>query len=247
MTSEALAVDRVSHAYGSRKALDAVSFSVAPGTFAVLLGLNGAGKSTLFAILTHLYAARTGVVRIFGHDMARESRIALSELGVVFQSRTLDPDLSVEQNMIYQGALHGLTSRETRSRAGELLARVGLAREIRSRVRALSGGQVRRVEIARALLHKPRLILLDEPTAGLDVKARADILSLVRDLVARDGVTALWATHLVDEVRDDDHMIVLHEGRVKASGLASAVMEETGTVSVANAFAKLALAGTGPQ
>ena len=239
----ALAVEGVSHSYGARKALDNVSFAVQPATFAVLLGLNGAGKSTLFALLTHLYAARTGVVRIFGHDMARESRLALAELGVVFQSRTLDPYLSVEQNMIYQGALHGLGRKETRARARDLLARVGLANEIHSRVSTLSGGQARRVEIARALLHEPRLILLDEPTAGLDVKARADILALVRELVARDRVSALWTTHLVDELRDDDQVIVLHEGRVRALGLARAVMQETGTATIGDAFARLALGG----
>jgi len=239
----ALEVARLSHSYGSRKALDDVSFTVAPATFAVLLGLNGAGKSTLFAILTHLYAARTGMVRVLGHDMARESRLALAELGVVFQSRTLDPYLTVDENMLYQGALHGMGRRETRRRSRDLIARVGLAEQMRSRVSALSGGQMRRVEIARALLHAPRLILLDEPTAGLDVKARADILALVRELVARDGVSALWTTHLVDEIRDVDQVVILHEGRVRAAGLAHEVTAKTGTATIADVFARLALAG----
>jgi ABC-2 type transport system ATP-binding protein len=239
----ALEVAGLSHSYGARKALNDVSFTVPPSTFAVLLGLNGAGKSTLFAILTHLYAARSGVVRVLGHDMARESRLALAELGVVFQSRTLDPYLTVDQNMLYQGALHGMARAETRERARELLARIGLAKEMHSRVRALSGGQMRRVEIARALLHAPRLILLDEPTAGLDVKARADILALVRELVARDRVSALWTTHLVDEIASDDQVVILHEGRVRAVGLAREVIAETRTATIAEAFGKLALAG----
>ena len=145
--------------------------------------------------------------------------------------------------MLYQGALHGMGRQEARGRARDLIARVGLADQMRSRISALSGGQMRRVEIARALLHKPRLVLLDEPTAGLDVKARADILALVRELVTRDGVSVLWTTHLVDEVQDDDQVIVLHEGRVRAAGRAREATAQTGTQTIADAFAKLALGG----
>ena len=235
----ALAVERVSHAYGARKALDNVSFAVAPGAFVVLLGLNGAGKSTLFAIVTHLYASKAGAVRIFGRDVARESGAALAELGVVFQSRTLDPDLTVEQNMLYQGALHGIGRAQARARSRDLIARVGLADRLRDRVRTLSGGQMRRIEIARALLHAPRLVLLDEPTAGLDIKARADILALVRRLVAEDHVGVLWTTHLVDEVRPEDSVAVLHKGRVLASASARSVMEAAGAATIGVAFTKL--------
>ncbi|RBP12924.1 ABC-2 type transport system ATP-binding protein [Roseiarcus fermentans] len=235
----ALAVERVSHAYGARKALDDVSFSVRPATFAVLLGLNGAGKSTLFSVITHLYAARAGAVRIFGHDVARQSGAALAELGVVFQSRTLDPDLSVEQNMLYQGALQGIGPRQARARARDLVARMGLADRLKDRVRQLSGGQARRVEIARALLHAPRLVLLDEPTAGLDIKARADILALTRRLVAEDGVGVLWTTHLVDEIRPDDQVVLLHKGRVLADDRAVAVIAAAGADSIGAAFSRL--------
>ena len=235
----ALVVEGVSHAYGARMALDKVSFAVEPATFAVLLGLNGAGKSTLFSIVTHLYASRAGSVRIFGHDVARESGAALAELGVVFQSRTLDFDLTVEQNMLYQGALHGIGRRDALARSRELIARVGLADRRHDRVRHLSGGQMRRVEIARALLHAPRLVLLDEPTAGLDIKARADILALVRGLVVEDRVGVLWTTHLVDEVRPEDSVVVLHKGRVLASDTARAVMEAAGAVSIGAAFTRL--------
>jgi ABC-2 type transport system ATP-binding protein len=238
-TTGALSVDNVSHAYGARLALDEVSFDVAPGSFTVLLGLNGAGKSTLFSVITHLYASRSGTVRIFGHDVARESGAALSRLGVVFQQRTLDPDLSVEQNLAYHGALHGIGWRETRARQAALLARVGLADRARDKARHLSGGQIRRVEIARSLLHRPRMLLLDEPTAGLDIKARADILQIVRGLVADDGIGVLWATHLVDEIRPDDHVIVLHKGRVLADGASHSVMATAGADSIGNAFTRL--------
>jgi ABC-2 type transport system ATP-binding protein len=235
----ALAVEHVSHAYGARKALDDVSFTIAPATFAVLLGLNGAGKSTLFSIVTHLYASKAGAVRIFGHDVARESSAALANLGVVFQQRTLDPDLTVEQNMIYQGALHGIGRADSRARSRNLIARVGIADRLGDRVRYLSGGQMRRVEIARALLHRPRLVLLDEPTAGLDIKARADILALVRALVSEDRVGVLWTTHLVDEVRPEDSVIVLHKGRMLACDTARAVMDVAGAQSIGEAFARL--------
>jgi ABC-2 type transport system ATP-binding protein len=246
-TLSALSVEAVSHAYGARVALDQVSFDVAPGSFTVLLGLNGAGKSTLFSVITHLYVSRSGVVRIFGRDVARESGAALALLGVVFQQRTLDPDLSVAQNLAYHGALHGLVRRETRERAAIQLARVGLADRAHDKVRFLSGGQVRRVEIARALLHRPRMLLLDEPTAGLDIKARAGILEVVRGLVADEGIGVLWATHLVDEIRDDDHVIVLHKGRVLADGPSRSIVGATGARSIGEAFTSLTGGGEGGE
>ena len=236
---EALTVEHVTHAYGARLALDDVSFSVAPGSFSVLLGLNGAGKSTLFSVVTHLYAPKSGAVRIFGHDVARASGAALSRLGVVFQSRTLDPDLSVEQNLAYHGALQGLGRAERRARQKTLLERVGLADRVRDKARHLSGGQMRRIEIARALLHQPKLILLDEPTAGLDIQARADILSIVRDLARDDGVGVLWTTHLVDEIRPEDHVIVLHKGKLRADATSAEIVAGAGAAGIGEAFTRL--------
>src|SRR3954466_892730 len=214
----AVAIEGVSHSYGARQALDNVNVSIAPSTFAVLLGLNGAGKSTLFSLLTRLYAVQHGQIRIFGHDVGTAASEALRMVGVVFQPRTLDLDLSVAQNLTYHAALHGIGNRYAHIRAADVLEQIALTDRSRDKVRDLSGGQMRRVEIARALLHQPRLLLLDEATVGLDVQARADILRHVRLLIADQGIGVLWATHLLDEIDQDDDLVVLHQGSVLAAG-----------------------------
>jgi ABC-2 type transport system ATP-binding protein len=235
----AVAIEDVSHSYGPRRALDDVTFAIAPATFAVLLGLNGAGKSTLFSLITRLYGVQRGHVRVFDHDVGHDPGEALRLIGVVFQARTLDLDLSVMQNLTYHAALHGIGKREGQARADEVLARIALAERANDKVRNLSGGQMRRVEIARALLHRPRLLVLDEPTVGLDIKSRADILEHVRRLVAEDGVSVLWATHLIDEVAADDDVIVLHQGRVLAHGAASRVVAAADAGDIRAAFTRL--------
>jgi ABC-2 type transport system ATP-binding protein len=237
----ARSVEGVSHSYGVRQALDGVTFSIAPATFAVLLGLNGAGKSTLFSLITRLYGTQYGRISIFGHDVGRTPGDALRMIGVVFQSRTLDLDLSVMQNLIYHAALHGIGKQEARRRANDVLARIALTDRAQDKARNLSGGQMRRVEIARALLHRPRLLVLDEPTVGLDVQSRADILAHVRQLVARDGVCVLWATHLIDEVSSDDIVIVLHHGRVLAHAPVARVVADASAKDMSGAFARLTL------
>jgi ABC-2 type transport system ATP-binding protein len=239
----ALTIAGVSHSYGARKALDDVGFAVAPASFTALLGLNGAGKSTLFSLITRLFGVQAGHIGIFGHDIGREPGEALRRVGVVFQPRTLDLDLSVIQNLQYHAALHGIDRREARARADELLARIGLAERTGSKVRDLSGGQMRRLEIARALLHRPRLLLLDEATVGLDVKARADILSHVRRLVAEQAIGVLWATHLFDEIVSSDHLVVLHQGRVLAKGAVARVVAEAKASDLHSAFIRLTGAG----
>jgi len=235
----ALSVERLSHSYGARKALDDVTVEIRPARFVALLGLNGAGKSTLFSLVTRLYAIRSGRVRIFGHDVERQPGAALRQLGVVFQPRTLDLDLSVTQNLTYHAALHGIGARAARIRAGEVLARIALADRANDKVRDLSGGQMRRLEIARALLHRPRLLLLDEATVGLDVKARADILNHVRQLVTEQGISVLWATHLFDEIGLNDDLVVLHQGRVLAQGKVARVITEAGGSDINTAFMRL--------
>ncbi len=235
----ALSIDHVSHAYGPRRALDDVSFAVAPASFTALLGLNGAGKSTLVSLITRLFGVQTGRIAIFGHDIGREPGPALKQIGVVFQPRTLDLDLSVTQNLLYHAALHGLGRHEAKQRATEVLAHIDLADRAGNKVRALSGGQMRRLEIARALLHRPRLLLLDEPTVGLDVKARTAILKHVRSLVAEQGIAVLWTTHLLDEITPSDDLVVLHKGRVLAQGEVARVVADSKTADLRSAFLQL--------
>jgi ABC-2 type transport system ATP-binding protein len=235
----ALSIRGVSHSYGARRALIDIDFTVAPASFTALLGLNGAGKSTLFSLVTRLFGIQAGYIGVFGHDIGHAPGEALRLLGVVFQPRTLDLDLSVTQNLLYHAALHGIGRREAGSRSAEVLARIGLADRALSKVRDLSGGQMRRLEIARALLHRPRLLLLDEATVGLDVKARADILGHVRQLVTEQGIGVLWATHLFDEIAPSDNLVILHQGRVLARGEVSRVLAETGAHDVNSAFMRL--------
>jgi ABC-2 type transport system ATP-binding protein len=235
----ALSIDGVSHSYGPRRALIDVSFDVAPASFTALLGLNGAGKSTLFSLITRLFGIQKGRIGIFGHDISGAPSEGLRLLGVVFQPRTLDLDLSVTQNLLYHAALHGIGRGEARKRSGEVLARIALADRAGSKVRDLSGGQMRRLEIARALLHRPRLLLLDEATVGLDVKARSDILTHVRQLVAEQGIGVLWATHLFDEIMANDQLVVLHQGKVLAKGDVSRVVADSGAQDVNTAFMRL--------
>lgn len=239
----ALDVLGVGHRYGARVALRDVSFSVRPASFTVLLGLNGAGKSTLFSLITRLYAIREGRIRILGHDVAREPGAALSQLGVVFQSRALDVDISVQQNLIYHAALHGIGRRKADEQIARVLTLVDLTDRRHERVNNLSGGQMRRVEIARALLHQPQLLLLDEPTVGLDIKSRADILGHVRRLL-QSGIGVLWATHLIDEVGDNDDVVVLHNGRVLAKGAVGSVVATANAPNIGSAFTRLTQADT---
>src|SRR5256885_14738830 len=168
----ALSIDGVSHSYGARQALIDIGFSVAPASFTALLGLNGAGKSTLFSLITRLFGIQAGRISIFGHNISLAPSEAFRLLGVVFQSRTLDLDLSVTQNLLYHAALHGIAKREAGLRSDEVLTRIGLADRTGSKVRDLSGGQMRRLEVPRALLHRPRLLFPYEAAIGAGLTGR---------------------------------------------------------------------------
>lgn len=235
----ALSIADLSHHIGGRAILEDVSLQVPAGRFTVLLGLNGAGKTTLFSLITRLYAAQQGSIRIFDADLRRNSSAALAMLGVVFQQRALDGDLTARQNLWYHASLHGMTWRRSGARITEELARVGLSDKGDQKIRALSGGEARRVELARALLHDPRLLLCDEATVGLDIKSRADIIADVRSLVTTRGMSVLWATHLIDEVRPDDFTIILHRGHILRTGQAADIVRELNAADLNDAFRRL--------
>jgi ABC-2 type transport system ATP-binding protein len=209
----ALSVRDVTHFY-SRKALDQVSLTAEAGEFVVLLGLNGAGKTTLFSLVAGLLELQQGDIEVLGNRLPRARAQALAASGFVFQQPALDLDLTVAQTLRYHAALHGLSRREVERRIADELARFDLVDRAPELVRALSGGQRRRIEIARSLLHRPRLLLLDEPTVGLDVPNRRAILERTRTLCREAGVTVLWATHLLDEVKDGDRIVMIHKGRI---------------------------------
>lgn len=230
-----ISIADLTYRYGARLALDRVTCAVPKGRFCALLGPNGAGKSTLFNLLTALFTAPQGQISVAGIDLARHPRAALARMGVVFQQPTLDLDLTVRRNLLYFAALHGLSGAEAERRSDQALDRLGMSERAGERVRALNGGHRRRMEIARALIHRPEVLLLDEPTVGLDAASRAAITDHVHAL-ADQGLCVLWATHLTDEVRDSDQVVLLHKGAVLAQGDAASVR---GGSSLRDAFLRL--------
>jgi ABC-2 type transport system ATP-binding protein len=234
-----LSVKDVSYWYGSKRALDDVSFDVYPGKVTALLGPNGAGKTTLFSLITRLFDAPTGRIEIDGRSAAESGFKALGPLGVVFQQPTLDLDLTVKQNLRYFAALRGLKRKEADERMDRALDALDMKERITEKVRSLNGGHRRRVEIARALLHSPKLLLLDEPTIGLDDPTRAAIVRHIHALARSDNIGVLWATHLFDEIEPEDDLIVLHRGRIIARGEAKTVVAETGAKDLGEAFRRL--------
>lgn len=213
----AIEVEALSHSYDSRPALEQVSFTVAPGELFGLLGPNGGGKTTLFRILSTLLVPTAGRARVFGKDVVEEPLEVRRHLGVVFQAPSVDRKLTVEENLRHQGHLYGLRGRDLEQRARALLERVGLAERARERVENLSGGLRRRLELAKGLLHDPELLLLDEPSSGLDAGARRD-LRLYFERLRDAGVTLLLTTHLLDEAEACDRLAILDRGRLVALG-----------------------------
>ncbi len=220
-----LGVHDVSFRYGEKLALDHVSFEIEPGRFCALLGPNGAGKSTLFSLMTRLLVAREGTVSVAGHDLAREPRAALAKIGVVFQQQTIDLDMTVHQNLRYFAALQGLSGSKAQHNIDAALERLAMRERAHEKARALNGGHRRRMEIARALIHEPTVLLLDEPTVGLDTTSRQAITAYAHDL-ADSGLLVFWATHLVDEIRDTDDVVVLHRGKVLTHDRAASIAGE---------------------
>jgi ABC-2 type transport system ATP-binding protein len=217
-----ITVENLTYRYGDRVALDAVSFTVQRGELFGLLGPNGGGKTTLFRILSTLVPAREGCVQMDGGPIDRH------RTGVVFQSPSLDKKLTVRENLVHQGHLYGLSGRPLRSRIDELLQRFAVADRASDYVEKLSGGLRRRVELAKGLLHKPEVLLLDEPSTGLDPLARRELGDYLEELRDKDGVTILLTTHIMDEAERCNRLALLDHGKLVALDRPAALKEQVG-------------------
>jgi ABC-2 type transport system ATP-binding protein len=237
----ALLLDNVVKTYGAIRAVDGVSFKASAGEFIALLGPNGAGKTTLFQLLSGLFVPDSGQIAIMGHDMLRDPVPALAKLGIVFQQPTLDLELTVTGNLLFHAGLHGIPREIAKTRIEAELMRLGLAERAHDKTIQLSGGNRRRVELARALLHEPRVLLMDEATVGLDPASRGDLLKLILSMRTERSVAVLWATHLCDEVSGADRVIVLHRGKVLADTTPARFLDGAGAATIEQAF--LAMTG----
>jgi len=244
---EPIALVNLSHNYGSRLALDHLSFDVRQAEIFGLLGPNGSGKTTLFRILSTLMVPTGGNAWIQAFDAAREPNKVRQQIGIVFQARSLDIKLTVAENLKHQGHLYGLKGAHLKHRINEVLARVGLVDRAKDSVETLSGGMQRRVELAKGLIHSPSILLLDEPSTGLDPGARRDVWQYLRMLRDEEGVTVLVTTHLMEEAEHCDRLAILNEGRLVALGspaeLKSAIGGDVVTFETASEADAEALAG----
>lgn len=231
-----LSVRNLTKRYGSRTALDKLSFELPRAQFIALLGPNGAGKSTLFQLLTGLFVADEGEVQVAGLPMATQAVKALAQIGVVFQQMSLDLDLSVQRNLRFQADLHGLPRRLADARIETLATEMGIQADLQRPVRELSGGNRRKVELVRSLIHQPAVLLMDEATVGLDPKSRRDLISAIRRDVAERGTCVLWATHTVEEAEGADWVLVLHRGRLLAGARPAQVADSLGGGTLEEAF-----------
>jgi ABC-2 type transport system ATP-binding protein len=238
-----LHLDKVSKSYSGQPALKGVCLDLQPGEVMGLLGPNGAGKSTLFQIASGLFAPDAGQVELFGLNYRAHSALILGQLGIVFQARSLDADITVRANLKFFGGLFGLFGRKLKARIGAVAELMDIVPLLDKQVRKLSGGNQRRAEIARALLPEPKLLLLDEPTTGLDAAARRNLVAHVRQITLATGLSVLWATHLVEEVAGADRIALLVAGEIKGFGTPADIIAGSGAADLTEAYIAL----TGPQ
>lgn len=226
--SPVIAVRGLVHRYQDRTALAGVSFDVRPAELFGLLGPNGSGKTTLFRILSTLMVPSSGTATIVGLDAVRQPDALRRHIGVVFQAQSVDPKLTAYENLWHQGHLYGLRGRELKKRMEEILTRVGLLDRARDRVETFSGGMQRRIELAKGLLHHPEVLLLDEPTTGLDPGARRDLWQYLQILRDQEHVSVIVTTHLMEEAERCDRLVILNEGNLVALGTPEELTREIG-------------------
>jgi ABC-2 type transport system ATP-binding protein len=231
-TASAILVAELEHSYGSRRALAGINLEIDAGEIFVFLGPNGGGKTTLFRLLSTLIPVQRGEVTVLGFDLRRQTQAIRERIGVVFQAPSLDKKLTVAENLMHQGHLYGLSGRGLESRQVEMLARLGLADRRRDRVETLSGGLRRRVELAKGMLHRPRLLLLDEPSTGLDPGARNDLWDYLQTVRRDEGVTIVLTTHLLEEAERADRIAILNEGSLVALDTPEALKATVGGDSI---------------
>ena len=227
-SDDALVVSHVTHRYGERTAVDDLSFSVGRGEAFLFLGPNGSGKTTLFRLLSTLIPLQQGDVSLLGHDLRTAATAARRVMGVVFQAPSLDKKLTVAENLKHHGRLYGLRGQTLRSRIEAKLAGVNLSDRAGDLVEKLSGGMRRRVELAKALLSEPQLLLLDEPSTGLDPAARIDLWRTLKSLQQKEGVTLVVTTHLLEEAERADRIAIMHQGRLAALDTPDRLRAEVG-------------------
>ena len=223
----AISIKNVSKKYQNEvTALKGINFEVKEGSFTAFLGKNGAGKSTTINIISTLLEPTDGEVSIFGHTLGKEDGIIRTLIGVVFQHPMLDDELTVEENLRIRASFYGLTGNLATHKIMELLQTLGIEGALKQKYKQLSGGQKRKADIARALLHEPKLLILDEPTTGLDPKSRKDLWDYILRLQASTSMTLLLTTHYLDEVNDADEVIIIHEGLIKEQSSSAALREQ---------------------
>lgn len=226
--TSAIEITDLSYRYGDHEAIRGLTLDVFQGEVMALLGPNGSGKTTLFRLLSTLIPLQTGEIRILGCDLRRQPEQIRAQLGVVFQAPSVDKKLTVRENVYCHGYLYGLSGTVLRSRTDEMLARFGLSDRSRDLVQTLSGGLRRRVELAMGMLHQPRLLLLDEPSTGLDPGARSDVWQYLQQVRGEQGVTVLLTTHLLEEAERADRIAIMHAGKLAALGTPAELQSSIG-------------------
>lgn len=224
----AIEVSHVSHHYGTRVAVDDLSLDVKEGEIFTFLGPNGSGKTTLFRLLSTLIPLQSGSVTVLGHNLSGRTTAVRAALGVVFQAPSLDKKLAVDENLQHQGRLYGLSGSTLKQRKQTMLKALAIEDRANDRVETLSGGMRRRVELAKGMLHEPQILLLDEPSTGLDPGARADLWHYLRQVREQQGVTIVLTTHLLEEAERADRIAIMHEGKLAALDTPVALQESVG-------------------